>query len=597
VILRKGGGEAPATPGPVESPSQAHVDPNQCLYALLVLQFKIETSIKLLDPAFSRGTAFGIRLPDFALGPWPPLILQMSEKDTRNHQTQRKDHLMGACIGTAEKWIAGAFFLAVLFVSAVAHAGWNAQPETIAQHPTWIYTPDSTLSSDDKRGLMVVLHGCAQTHNQIKNGGTLEEAADDFGLVLAIPYVTQLDGYFLDCWDYDKGVADDHGHLAEIIDLAKELTSRAGLNIDPYHVYVVGLSSGGALALKLGCKAPEVFAGIGAIAGPSVGSAQWQATAEGYSIPGNNVSNAITTCRSLAAASSSAFDSQIATVAYGDMDKDGPKQIIEMLPCRQSHPGQNCVVSTRWSEDNIRILREIYDLGALGPEKSVQNGKGTEQSVMVNENAVLGLLVIHDVGHAWPAGSGRDNSAEHGQYIAQQGLNYARYAARWLTENNRRVDAPPYGPLVTCVDPRVSGTSVTLECSASGPNPISSYHVVLSGSSPKDDTLPGAPSFTQQYDDLADGSYTVTVTATDSQGNESTTVSLEFEVSSGLTCVTADNASHVAQGRADACGWFGFWACAKGSSDLLGLNFSFFTSSVKQTGPDYWVEVDDCPAE
>ena len=369
------------------------------------------------------------------------------------------------------------------------------------------------------------------------------------------------------------------------------------MNIDSDHVYVVGLSSGGALALKLGCKAPEVFAGIGAIAGPSVGSAQWQATTDGNSIPGNNIPNAITTCRSLAAASSSAFDSQIATVAYGDMDKDGPKQIIEMPPCRQSHPGQNCVVSTKWSKHNIDILREIYGVGALGADTSVQNGKGTEQSVKVSDKAVLGLLVIHDVGHAWPAGSGRDNSAEHGQYIAQQGLNYARYAARWLTENNRRADAPPTGPVVTCVDPTVSGNSVTLECSASGPNPISSYRVVVSGPSPQDDTLSGAASFTQQYDDLADGTYTVTVTAKDSQGNESNTSNLEFGVPSPATCVTADNVSHVAQGRADACGWFGFWACAKGSGDDLGLNFSFFTSSVKQTGPDYWVEVDDCPAD
>ena len=60
-------------------------------------------------------------------------------------------------------------------------------------------------------------------------------------------------------------------------------------------------------------------------------------------------------------------------------------------------------------------------LGELGPETSVQSGKGTERSAKVDEKAVLGLLVVHDVGHAWPAGSGSDNSAEHGQYIASKG--------------------------------------------------------------------------------------------------------------------------------------------------------------------------------
>lgn len=82
----------------------------------------------------------------------------------------------------------------------------------IATHPTWIYTPNGTLKGSDKRGLMVVLHGCSQTHNQIKNGGNLEKAADDFGLVMAVPYVTQQDGYLVGCWDYDGGTADNHNH-------------------------------------------------------------------------------------------------------------------------------------------------------------------------------------------------------------------------------------------------------------------------------------------------------------------------------------------------------------------------------------------------
>ena len=43
--------------------------------------------------------------------------------------------------------------------------------------------------------------------------------------------------------------------------------------------------SGAAMALAVGCKAPDVFAGIGAIAGPSVGSAQCSALVDASGIP------------------------------------------------------------------------------------------------------------------------------------------------------------------------------------------------------------------------------------------------------------------------------------------------------------------------
>jgi poly(3-hydroxybutyrate) depolymerase len=505
-------------------------------------------------------------------------------------QTRRKERNLDSSKRTTGRCIACVCFLATLFTSSTAFAGWNVQPERIAAHPTWIYTPDSTLSGNDKRGLMVVLHGCAQTHDQIKEGGNLQKAAEEFGLVMAVPYVTKVDGYLLDCWDYD-GIDDNHGHLAEIVAVTEELRSRDALNIDPNHVYVVGLSSGGALALKLGCKAPGVFAGIGAIAGPSVGSNQSQATVDGKLIPNTNISNAISTCRSLAATSSSHFATQIVNIAYGDMDKNGPAALTDCAA--QTHPGQNCVVSIRYSMDNIEILKEIYGAGELGPRTSVQGGKGTQQSATSNGETVLSLLVIHGVGHAWPAGSGTDNSAVYGQYVAQKGLNYSLYAAEWLIAHNRRI-----GPIVTCDEPAVAGTSVRLSCSAGGPNPISSYHVIVSGPSPQDDTLPGEPTFTKQYDNLADGSYTAEVTANDSQGNNSQASTGSFKIpEEGVKCVTSDNVNHVDEGRAAACGLLGFWACATGSGDDLGLNYSFFTSSVKQTGPDYWIEVTSCPTD
>lgn len=505
---------------------------------------------------------------------------------TRNSQPRGEELSVGKSYARCAR---GLSLIATLLVSSTALAGWNDQPETIATHPTWIYTPNNTLKGSNKRGLMVVLHGCSQTHNQIKNGGNLEKAAEEYGLIMAVPYVTKADGYLLDCWDFDKQLADDHGHMKEIIDLTNDLKlPTRKMNIDANHVYVVGLSSGGALALKAGCKAPNVFAGVGAIAGPSVGSNQLNATVDRTAIPETNVRNAIETCKSLAGNNSSALQTQITNIAYGDMDKNGPRQIDEIPPCQQQHPGQNCVASIKWSEDNIEILRDIYHASELGPKTAVQDGQATAQSAKVGDHTALSLLVMHEVGHALGAGSGGSNDPDN-PYIARKGPNYSEYVSKWFVENNRR--SQPDGPVVTCNEPSVSGKSVSFMCSASGPNPISSYHVVVSGPSAHDDSLPGGGSFSKQYDNMASGNYTVRVNATDDQGKDSMAVTKDFVVN-GTKCFTASNSTHVAEARAYGCGFFGMRDCAKGSDDSLGWWFN--TTSLKQTKPDYWMAVSDC---
>ncbi|WP_295427316.1 hypothetical protein [uncultured Thiodictyon sp.] len=40
---------------------------------------------------------------------------------------------------------------------------------------------------------------------------------------------------------------------------------------------------------------------------------------------------------------------------------------------------------------------------------------------------------------------------------------------------------------------KVAGYAVTLGCAAGGPNPIKGYHVVITGPSARDETLPGGP--------------------------------------------------------------------------------------------------------
>jgi poly(3-hydroxybutyrate) depolymerase len=152
-----------------------------------------------------------------------------------------------------------------------------------------------------------------------------------------------------------------------------------------------------------------------------------------------NATDGIIKCKSLAGKRSSSFATQVANIAYGDMDKNGPDADFPYTPDDNSHPGQYAVVSVNWSDDNIRILRSIYGASTLGAAINIQSNMGAERDATTNGRTRLAELVVFNVGHAWPAGSGQTNSTSAGGlWIAQSGLSYPQYIAAWFIRNNRR---------------------------------------------------------------------------------------------------------------------------------------------------------------
>lgn len=492
--------------------------------------------------------------------------------------------------------------ISVAAVSASsAMADWNQTPETIENHPTWIYTP-STALPDGKHPLLIALHGCAQTHTEIKEFGNLKETADKNGMVVAVPGVGSRP-FEPGCWDYNMA-SDDKQHIAELLRLTDKLKARASLNIDSDHVYIVGLSSGGAMALAVGCKAPSVFAGIGAIAGPSVGSSQNNALFDQSGIPSSNISAAINRCKSLAGNNQSHFDTQIANIAYGDMDKNGPKAVP------LGTPGQKPVVSIKWSQDNVKVLQDIYGTGPLGPEVPVQEGLGTLKVAKKGNNDVrLSHLVVHNVGHAWPAGTGKPNSpSQGGDFIAQSGLDYPEFAVGWLISHNKRVQ--PVGRPEVTATATVAGTEISVTGTAKDSDgSIASLNTILlkadtAGTFQQSDSHSGisigtSDSYLDKYDNLSKGWYKAGVTATDSTNNATTQLTAEVPVGNPpplnpCQAFTDNNFNHVMNARAVQCS-FGF-ACAKGSNENLGLFNLAVQSTVIETSPGFFKK-GTCPAQ
>jgi poly(3-hydroxybutyrate) depolymerase len=483
-----------------------------------------------------------------------------------------------------------------------ALAGWNTAAETIEQHPTFIFTPSNAMPNG-KHPLLVVLHGCAQSHTDFKISGNLESTAEANGIIVAVPFVGS--EFFgtpqQKCWDYN-GANDAKGHIAELVRLTNTLKARPALNIDPNHVYIVGLSSGAAMALAVGCKAPDVFAGIGAVAGPSVGSSQHNALVDASGVPVDNVSTAVNKCTSLAGSKASHFATQITNIAYGDMDKNGPKAMFDFSPLDTSHAGQLRIVSIKWSQDNIKVLQDIYDTDALGPEEPVQNGLGTHQVAKKDGRLRLSLLVAHNVGHAWPAGTGLPNSASRGgQFMAQTGLNYPEYVVDWLIANNMRPPSNGESPDVT-LNGSGSDTAVTLTGTAKDPDgSVARVDTALlkagdAGAFQQMDShlsvsLDASGNYSDSFSGLTPGWYKARVTAVDNAGNATSQITSEINVGDPqpLTpCrdITDNNFNHVFKGRATVCN-FGF-TCARGSGDNLGLFNVAITSNVIEVSPTFF---------
>lgn len=355
--------------------------------------------------------------------------------------------------------------------AAVQHipAGWFRHDTTFPNHPTWTFMPATTMPNG-KHALMVVLHGCNQTFDQLKQFGNLEDAATKRGILLAIPDVgKQYYGNDIQrCWNYDQA-QDKSNHVADIIRMVETLAdSNSGNRIDPNHIYIVGLSSGGGMALDIACKRPDLFAGVGAVAGPSVGSMQGMAMYGPPDLPRihlppglppmpllqGNVQNATDTCTSLAAGTGNAsrLDTQIASIAVGDMDKGSPshhdrfpfQSSVDQAAC--DHAGQVALIPYKWDQDNLESFRRIYGTDAVSGDVAVQGGLATMRVAMKHGTPRVAFVTIRNMGHAWPAGKGsapcipKDDPHEQGAgaWIAQQGLDYPEFITGWLMTNNVR---------------------------------------------------------------------------------------------------------------------------------------------------------------
>lgn len=323
---------------------------------------------------------------------------------------------------------------------------------------------------------------------------------EKYGAVVLAPNATG-NVYSNHCWDYanPSHTRTAGGHDAILLDLIHRFSSNPTYAIDPNQVYVTGLSSGGGETMVLGCLAPDIFAGVGINAGPPPGTTTSQI---GFVPSGYTATTAGNNCKALAGSNAAKFSTQIAGAVWGTSDYTvaqayGP---IDTAGIRFAYGGsytQGAPVAVATGGSNIPY--------------SDSNGK-----VRTHEITVTGMS------HAWPAGSGGQNS----HYVDSTKINYPAFVMDFWFKNNLRASQIPAPVVTSCSSSGITATSAAINGAATSSQTISKYSVVLTGATAINDGSAGSgASFSKSYN-LGSGYYTGTVTATDSLGQTSATCNL-----------------------------------------------------------------------
>ena len=126
--------------------------------------------------------------------------------------------------------------------------------------------------------LVLMLHGCTQNADDFAAGTRICEAADRFGVAVALPEQPR-EANAMGCWNWFEPAHQTatRGEPAILRGVIDEILRSD--RIDRARVFVAGLSAGGAMAATLGATHPDMFAGICVHSGLAHGSAKDTASA------------------------------------------------------------------------------------------------------------------------------------------------------------------------------------------------------------------------------------------------------------------------------------------------------------------------------
>lgn len=324
--------------------------------------------------------------------------------------------LAGGCRGAPE----------AVPTETLLRAGWNHG--VLAGVTSDVLVPSAATPAAG-RPLLIVLHGCSQVPDDLLARVDFDSVAASFDAVIAVPKVPN-GGQYLGCWDYyGSSHSRTSGDSGKLLDLVDTLLANRSLGIDPGRVWISGLSSGGGMAMVMGCLAPDVFSGVGIAAGPTVGTTAFQIASVSTTL-----TSAKATCSNLAGSHSASFATQLASVIAGTSD----------FTVAQGYAPLNAdVFAAIYGTGGDALTAAPFDVTALHG----YNPAGTGTISFDGLGARVQRISAQGMGHAWPAGTGPGPEVS---WVATQGVDYAWTLAAFFSENARRTE--PSDPIDPPVD-------------------------------------------------------------------------------------------------------------------------------------------------
>lgn len=310
--------------------------------------------------------------------------------------------------------------MALVVFSAPSYAGWA--DGTFGGLSAKIYTPNSKPASG--RMLFVNLHGCAQTNADLQKSNW-DAVAEKYNAVVVLPNAGHKTS--IACWNYgDPSI--NTSDMNALVTGTKAIIADGKYGIDPNQVYMTGISSGAAFAATVGCANPDLYAGVGAAAGPTIKSKQANAISGGAV----DVDSVVSYCKGLAKDKAAFYKTQLWAQTYG----------AEL-------PAKDGVCAPGYIEPNHKISQRL--LGLTGGATHQQDTPAAKPiaghtSVTENEHYVkdgnaakrITLIEVPGMGHNWPGGVPKAGSV--GKYVSDK-FDFGEWMAVNFTDNNCRIAA------------------------------------------------------------------------------------------------------------------------------------------------------------
>jgi len=114
-----------------------------------------------------------------------------------------------------------------------------------------VHSPNGEVD-ETPRPLILVLHGCLQTNQDIKRISGFNELADRYGFRVVYPYITSYSGMRLkNCWGWWLN-SEIHAGAGEVEDLWQIIEAvKQNYAVDENRIHVTGLSSGAGMAVAM----------------------------------------------------------------------------------------------------------------------------------------------------------------------------------------------------------------------------------------------------------------------------------------------------------------------------------------------------------